>query len=175
MALSCAGTKPSCRFETNEFSNLTPRHCADSLRMREDFPYLQRIHESDQLWKAPLYVYYRGAKLTLLDTIPQTYDIVRRNARVSKYPWLLSWETSLSKDGFRIYLRETARILVYLAERDGDLLHAFDFGKLKKGTILYVDPEIALQPGDIPREYSFNIVCNRRLFAKIPFSLVRNP
>jgi hypothetical protein len=170
--LSCAGTKPYCKFESNLISNLRPKTCADSLEIEEKFPDLYRINNSNQLWKAPLYIYYIGKKVTLLEPIPETYDIIRRNRRVSKYPEILPWESY--KEGFNIHLKKKSKILVYVTDLSNRILFALDFGKLKKGTTFYVDLQNLLPANDNGRKYFFNLVWNRKICARIPFSIFEN-
>lgn len=172
LILGCAGTKPYCKFESKLFSNLNPKICADSLEIVNTFPDLYRINSSNQLWTAPLYLYYIGKKVTLLEPIPETYDIIRRNRRVSKYPELLPWETY--KEGFNIHLNKKSKILVYVTDLSNRILFALDFGKLKKGTTFYVDLQNLLPTSNNTQRYSFNLVCNGRICARVPFSIVEN-
>jgi len=174
LILSCAGTKPYCKFEGEELSNLRPKNCADSLEIHEKFPDLYQINESEQLWTAPLFLYYRGKNLILLDTIPEVYDIIRRNRKVSKFPEILPWKTYHSKDGFHIHLKRKARILIYVTESSGRILFALDFGKLKQGMTFYLNLQDLLQASNHGREYSFNLICDGKICARIPFSFVEN-
>lgn len=172
LILGCAGTKPYCKFESKLFSNLNPKICADSLEIVNTFPDLYRINSSNQLWTAPLYLYYIGKKVTLLEPIPETYDIIRRNRTVSKYPEILPWESY--NEGFNIHLNKKSKILVYVTDFSNKILFALDFGKLKKGTTFYVDLQNLLPTSNNTQRYSFNLVCNGRICARVPFSIVEN-
>jgi hypothetical protein len=174
LILSCAGTKPYCKFEGILLSNLKPRTCADSLEIVDKFPDLYRINNSNQLWIAPLYLYYIGKEVTLLEPIPETYDIIRRNRRVSKFPELLPWESYPSKEGFHIHLNKKSKILIYITDSSDKILFALDFGKLKKGTTFYVDLRNLLSAHNDSQKYSFNLICNRKICARIPFLIAEN-
>jgi hypothetical protein len=174
LILSCAGTKPYCKFESKLFSNLNLKICADSLEIVSTFPDLYRINSFNQLWTAPLYLYYIGKKATLLEPIPEIYDIISRNRKVSKYPEINRWEPYPSKEGFHIHLKKKSKILIYVTDLNDKILFALDFGKLKKGTTFYVDLQNLLPTSNNTQRYSFNLVCNGKICARVPFSIVEN-